>query len=51
MEGWYPIAIGLEAVASGFSVSLFSEKKRERATRLSIKLQRTTKKERGCLVL
>jgi len=33
VEGWYPIAIGLEAVASGFSGSLFSEKKREREAR------------------
>jgi len=32
VEGWHPIAIGLEAVASGFFVSFFVESKKERTT-------------------
>ena len=33
MEGWYPIAIGLEAVASGFFVSFFVKSKKERVAK------------------
>jgi len=33
MEGWYSIAIELEAVARVFSVSLFNGVKRERVER------------------
>jgi len=43
MKGWYPIAIGLEAVASGFSVSLFVESKRERVARIISNIQRSLK--------
>ena len=41
MEGWYPIAIGLEAVASGFFVSFFVASKKEREARQKFNNQRS----------